>query len=185
MDAVFDAYLVKNVNENTDNYKRFHGKKISCVVITTDLNEPYYIDLTTDVFQQNQTIIQSLIKNCIFSKFANENNIVYQFYKYWRKTCPFKQPFEIINYIIQHIPTDGDNPVPTYILDFFNNIKFKIENSDDKQEQKNVLKDYDNKMNFIKYLEHRLSDSLIRYFEFHLYNQNENESDNDTGFVSD
>ena len=186
MDAVFDAYLVKNVNEKENNYKRFHGKKISCVVITTDLNEPYYIDLTTDVFQQNQTIIQSLIKNAIFSKFANENNIVYQFYKYWRKTCPFKQPFEIINYIIQHIPTDDDNPVPTYILDFFNNIKFKIENSDDKQEQKNVLKNYDNKMNFIKYLEHRLSDSLIRYFESHLYDQNVNESDNDdTGFVSD
>jgi hypothetical protein len=42
MDVVFDTYLVKNIkktSEKNDNYKRFFGKKIVCVVFTTDLDE--------------------------------------------------------------------------------------------------------------------------------------------------
>jgi hypothetical protein len=54
----------------------------------------------------------------------------------------------------------------------------------DKQQQKVVLKDHDNKQKFMEYLDQRINDSINRYFGF--YNCDENVSDDDdTGFISD
>ena len=200
MDAVFDTYLVKNVkkSDSNKNYKRFFGKKIVSVVFTTDLYDPYYIDLTTDIFELNQMTIQHIIKEYVSLKYMIESNAIYNFYKYWRKKCPSEitAPLNIINFIIQEInlikdihtgikdkKTESTKQLPNYITEFFNNIKFKIENCNDKQQQKMVLKDHDNKQKFIEYLDQRINDSINRYFGFNICD--ECESDDDTGFISD
>jgi hypothetical protein len=195
MDAVFDTYLVKNVkqtkNNDNDNYKRFFGKQIICIVFTTDFDDPYYIDLTNAILEQNQITIQCIIKEHVSSKYFIESKAVYNFYKFWRKNCPLEitRPLDIIDYIIQQFNlnkaknTGATKQLPNYITEFFNNIKFKIENCDDKIQQKMVLKDYDNKQKFMEYLDQRINDSINRYFGFHICN--EYVSDDDTGFISD
>jgi predicted transcriptional regulator len=120
-----------------------------------------------------------------------ESKTVYNFYKYWRKNCPLEitRPLDIIDYIIQQFNlnkaknTGATKQLPNYITEFFNNIKFKIEDCDDKQQQKVVLKEYDNKQNFMEYLDQRINDSINRYFGFHICN--ECDTDDDTGFISD
>ena len=99
MDAVFDAYLVKSAV----GHKYFSGKKISCVVFTTDLDEPYYINMTNDVLERNETTIRHIIKESLLTKYLIDSKIIYNFYKYWRKNClpEITAPLEIINYIIQ------------------------------------------------------------------------------------
>ena len=194
MDAVFDAYLVKNVQKNNSNksYDYFFGKKIVSVIFTTDLCEPYYINLTTDIFELNQMTIQDIIKEQISSKYMIESKTIYNFYKYWRKNCPSEitRPLEIIDYIIQQFNlnkaknTSNTKQLPNYITEFFNNIKFKIENCKDKQQQKMVLKDYDNKQKFMEYLDQRIDDSINRYFGFRNCDENVSDDD-DTGFISD
>ena len=74
--------------------------------------------------------------------------------------------------------------MPNYITEFFNNIKFKIENCKDKQQQKVVLKDHDNKQKFMEYLDQRINDSINRYFGFYICDENVSDDD-DTGFISD
>ena len=192
MDTVFDTYLVKNVqkNDKNDNYKRFFGKQIICVVFTTDLDEPYYIDLTNAVLEQNQMTIQCIIKEYIASKYLIESKAVYNFYKYWRKNCPLEitRPLEIIDHIIQQFKLyKYIDTIPYFIIEFFNSIKFKIENCNDKHNQKMVLKEYDNKLTFLNYLEQRINDSINRYFGFHTCDDDDASSDTDldTGFISE
>ena len=148
--------------------------------------------MTTDIFELNQTTIQDIIKEQVSSKYMIESKTVYNFYKYWRKNCPSEitRPLEIIDYIIQQFNlnkaknTRDTKQLPNYITEFFNNIKFKIESCHDKQQQKFVLRDYDNKQKFMDYLDQRIKDSINRYFGF--YNCDENVSDDDdTGFIYD
>ena len=135
--------------------------------------------------------IQDIIKEQVSLKYMTESKTVYNFYKYWRKKCPSEitKPLEIIDYIIQQFNLNkaknkrDTKQLPNYITEFFNNIKFKIENCNDKQQQKMVLKDHDNKQKFIEYLDQRINDSINRYFGFNICD--ECESDDDTGFISD
>ena len=142
--------------------------------------------------------IQHIIKEYVSLKYMIESNAIYNFYKYWRKKCPSEitAPLNIINFIIQEInlikdihtgikdkKTESTKQLPNYITEFFNNNKFKIENCNDKQQQKMVLKDHDNKQKFIEYLDQRINDSINRYFGFNICD--ECESDDDTGFISD
>ena len=190
MNAVFDAYLVKSVV----GHKYFSGKKISCVVFTTDLDEPYYINLTNDVLERNETTIRHIIKESLLTKYLFDSKIIYNFYKYWRKNClsEITAPLEIINYIIQQFNLNNKKNetetkrLPGYIAEFFNNIKFKIENCNNKQQQKLILREHDNKQKFVEHLDQRLTDSINRYFGFFACDGGEdNVSDDDTGFQSE
>lgn len=188
MDAVFDTYLVKNAVD----HKFFSGKKISCVVFTTDLDVPYYINISNDILEQNETNIRRIVKDSVLSKYLIDGKIIYNFYKYWRKKCSNEivRPLEIIDYIIQQFNVIKKEVetyakcLPNYVTDFFNNIKFKLENCD-KQQQKMILKEYDNKTRFIECLDKRLTDSVNRYFGLNLRDDDNDISDDDTGFHSD
>ena len=201
MDAIFDTYLVKNVkhgkNKNEpNNYTRFNGKRVICLVFSTDLDEPYYINWLdsneTDLIYQNSDNILDIIKQFMISKYILDCKMVYNFYKYWRKHCPenITKPLDIINYIIQefNIVKNTNNTLtkqmPNFITELFNNIKFKIENCHDKKEQKMILKEYDNKDKFMEYLEQRITDSIFRYFN-NKNNDGGTDSDSDAGFISD
>ena len=50
-----------------------------------------------------------------------------------------------------------------------------------------VLKEYDNKLTFLNYLEQRINDSINRYFGFHTCDDDDASSDTDldTGFISE
>ena len=190
MDAVFDTFLIKNTKN--EDYK-FFGKKITCVVFTTDSNEPYYIDITNEVLEQNEMTTRLLIKESFLLKYLIGSKKVYYFYKYWRKNClpEITGPLEIIDYIIDIFnlrKQENETPTkrfPNYITEFFNNLKFKIEICNNKQQQIIILKEYDNQKNFIEYLDQRLTDTVNRYFGLNIHDQLDNGFEDDTGFQSD
>ena len=110
MDSVFDTYLVKNVSKHDEeNYKKMHGKNISCIVFTTDLDNPYYINWVdnnkANMIDKYHELIQNIIKANVTAKYLQEGTMVYNFYKYWRKHCPedIIKPLEIINYILRFL----------------------------------------------------------------------------------
>ena len=202
MDAVFDTFLIKNIqkyednnNKVSENFKKFFGKKITCVVFTTDLNEPYYIDITNEVLEQNEMTTRDIIKESFLSKYLVGSKKVYYFYKYWRKNCSpeITRPLEIIDYIINKfmltvmrmVTPTNKKPLPNYISEFFNNLKFKIEICNNKQQQIIILKEYDNPKKFIEYLDQRLTDTVNRYFGLNIHDQLDNGFEDDTGFQSD
>ena len=197
MDSVFDAFLFKHVQRNygdeiSHNYKKFSGKKIRCVVFTTDLEEPYYINITDELLEQNETVIRSIIKESVLTKYLLDSKMIYNFYKYWRKKClpEITGPLEIIDYIVQKFKKEKEEKeknrsFPDYILEFFNNIKFKIESCRNKQEQTRILREYDKKEKFIEHLDQRLSESVNRYFGTHVSDLSEDDICEDTGFQSD
>jgi competence CoiA-like predicted nuclease len=204
MDAIFDTFIVKHVkkNETTENYRRFANKKVICVVFSTDLSEPYYIQWTDndttnnkDVIDENSDVILNNIKQSIISKYTIDCKMVYNFYKYWRKNCPeeISKPLDIINYIIQQfniVKASNIHPIkgqtPNFITEFLNNIKFKLENVQDKKEQKILLKNYDNKEHFMEYIKQRIIDAIDRYFKkADSLDTDSLDTDSDTGFVSD
>jgi hypothetical protein len=201
MDSIFDTFIVKHVKQkdNTDNYYKFSNKKVVCVVFSTDLTEPFYIQWqdnnNNDIIDINDNIISHNIKQSIISKYTIDCKMVYNFYKYWRKNCPeeISKPLDIINHIIQNfniVKASNVHPIkgqtPNFITEFLNNIKFKIENSQDKKEQKAILKNYDNKEYFMEYIKQRIIDAIERYFNIiDSSDIDSSDIDSDTGFISD
>lgn len=200
MDAVFDSYLIKNVKQYNSlgecpNYTKFNNKKIVCLVFTTDLDQPYYINLykdETDIIDQNNIKIQGMLKEYLITQYLIDCNTVYNFYKYWRKNAPqdVVKPLDIIDYIIQQLNCikreDSTKQICNFITEFFNNIKFKIETSENRHYQKMVLKEYDNKTSFLSFLEQRITDSIDRYFSINCKQEETDDDDyDDTGFISE
>jgi hypothetical protein len=206
MDAIFDTFIVKHVKQkdNSENYCKFANKKVICVVFSTDLSEPFYIQWqdnnNNDMIDINNETISHSIKQTIISKYTIDCKMVYNFYKYWRKNCPeeISKPLDIINHIIQNfniVKASNIHPIkgqtPNFITEFLNNIKFKIENAQDKKEQKVFLRNYDNKEYFMDCIKQRIMDAIDRYFNItdssdtDSSDTDSSDTDSDTGFISD
>ena len=68
-----------------------------------------------------------------------------------------------IEYIISQYEEEKHENSPNYIIEFFTNIKFTIEQCKDKHSKNNILKKYDDKEYFMLELEKRLKISINRY----------------------
>lgn len=164
MNSIFDTYLISHIkNEETNkNYKRFHGKKIISVVFTLDRKEPYYIDWKNLI---NDKLLLDTIFNYLKEEYMTENNSIFYFYKYWREysTDPDFPSFLIDEYTkIKNMYTDRKQ-FPSYIDEFFNNIKLTIKKEKDKKKKNAILTEYDNKEYFMNELNDMLSESLKRF----------------------
>jgi len=201
--AIYDSFIVKNVKKpNEDdtehikkNYERFYNKEIVCIVFSTDLDMPYYIDWKNkegeNILNTQFDMILHIIYSDIITKYDIENKMVYNFYKYWRKQKTGKSPLDIITFIIsqlnniaQQIMDPRKGKMAIYIHEFFDNIKFRIENSSDKKEQINILKEYDNKEIFLNLLKQRMIPFISRYFSINTQNDDDI-LDSDLEFSSD
>lgn len=188
--SAYDSFIVKNIKKpNEDdidsknkeyirnNYARFNNKEIICLVFSTDLDDPYYIlwkdNNNKNIFNENTNVILDIIYNDVVSKYNIENKMIYNFYKYWRKNCNEKTPLDIITFIISQLngikqkqATIISGELPIFVNEFFNNIKFRIENISNKRDQINILKEYDNKDTFLTMLNERMVPFIRRFFGF-------------------
>jgi competence CoiA-like predicted nuclease len=196
--ALYDSFIVKNIKKPLDNdiehikkYKKFHNKEVICIIFSTELDNPYYIDWKNkehyNILNTQLNIILHTINNDIITKYEIENKMVYNFYKYWRKHCNKKNPLDIITYIISIVEEQNHKrKMPMYIREFFDNIKFRIENNSNKKDKIYILKEYDNKDVFLNSLNQRMVPFISRYFgiDTNVYD-NDDDDNNDIAFVSD
>jgi len=205
INSVYDSFIIKNIKKPVEddkehvknNYEKFYGKEIICVIFSTDLDKPFYIDWKNNeqenILNNKLNIIRNIIIDDIVSKYQIENKMIYNFYKYWRKLCTEKNPLDIITYIIsqltsiaQQIIDPYKGKMPIYICEFFDNIKFKIESKPNKKEQIAILKEYDNKDLFLNYLNQRMTPFINRYFSINTNIDNDNDDEDlDLAFSSD
>ena len=193
MSSLYDAYLITNIEKysdkvdvqtTTENYNRFNGKKIISCVFTLDRNEPYYIswyDEGVDLIDINKDLLKETIYTYMKSHFSSENNSIYYFYNYWRKNCPDDQKgsgnfvaflLDKYNDIKDKGETDKKK-FPSYIDEFLNYIKLRVDMCDDRNERKKILTDYDNKEIFMAMLDRKLDESIKRYLDM----RDENDDD--------
>jgi len=195
MSSLYDASMIANVEQFTEkvdvqikseNYNRFYGKKIVSCVFTLDRKEPYYIswyDEGINLIDLNKNLLRETIYNFMKSHFSSENNGIYYFYKYWRCNCPEdqKSSSNFVAFLLDKyndIKNKGETDkkkFPSYIDEFLNLIKLKVDMCDDKKEKKKILAEFDNKEAFMLALDKRLDESIKRYLDMR-----DDESDDDS-----
>jgi hypothetical protein len=160
----------------SENYNRFYGKKIISCVFTLDRKEPYYIswyDEGVNLIDINKDLLRETIYKFMKSHFSSENNGIYYFYNYWRRNCPEDQKgsgnfvaflLDKYNDIKDKGETDKKK-FPSYIDEFLNLIKLRVDMSDEKKEKKKILSDFDNKDFFMAALDKKLDESVKRYLD--------------------
>ena len=177
LDSIFDEYLIKNVKkENKDGeiykiYEHIQGKKIMTCVMTFDKDEPYYIDWNNnnDLITKNIKLLNNIIRDNIMSIYISKNNIVHEFYKYWRTFFKKNKPLKIINNIIKEYENIKQKHIyrcdyPKYIDFIFQRIKNKIEfENRGSKYQRIILDEYDDKL-FIDDLNNLMTEAIDIFF---------------------
>lgn len=191
MNSLYDAYLISNVEKITvkgdvesvtENYTRFHGKKIVSCVFTLDRAEPYYSSWSCDsnsgssnedLIATNSDFLRETIYSYMKSHYVSENNGIYYFYKYWRLNCPeeMKGAGAFAGFLIDKygdIKDKGETDkkkFPAYIDEFLNVIKLRVDMEDSKRGKRKILEDYDGKDYFMAALDKKLDESIKRYLD--------------------
>ena len=143
---------------------------IITVIFTTDFEEPYYINWidteNINLIEKNKDFIITIMQNKLIDEYIIKSKCIYSFYKYYRDNCPDelnKTAIKNIEYIKDKYNECKDIKSPNYITEFFNNIKFTIENCKDKQSKHTILQHYDDKTYFMEKLEEKIKYSINRY----------------------
>jgi hypothetical protein len=197
--SVFDTYLLLNTkmysseNELSENYKRFHGKKIISCVLSLDKDEPFYIEwksLEEDLIKDNDEKLRLMIKEYLKEKYISECSSIYYFYKYWRKNCPENErhPQDFVLFMKDKYNTlkeENERPrknYPSFIDEFISNLKWEIDSCKDKKSRKAVLQKYDDDLSgkdeFMRKIDDVLEISINRYLGIRS-NESDESSDED------
>jgi len=197
MNSIYDTYLLKNVQRLTDkadedkiseNYIRFHGKKIVTCVFTLDRKDPYYMswnDEGIDLIDTHGTLIKETMYNYLKDHYSSENNGIYYFFNYWQRNCPEEQrsPGNFVAFLLDKyndIKDKGESDkkkFPAYIDEFLNYIKLRVDMCSDKKEKKMVLAKYYDKGFFMAELDKKLDESVKRYLDMRDAEDSGDESD--------
>jgi hypothetical protein len=176
-------------NEITENYKRFNGKKITIVIFTLDSDIPHYIhwsDINTEQSQMYDEYIKKILFKSLYEKMVIDSKYLYYFYSYYRKFYSEKgitNAVVVIDNIVDNYKKNKEKNAtpnrkfPTFIDDFFYQIKFLIENSSKKEKNK-ILSNYDDKDFFNEKLKEKLHRSINHFLNIK-NSEDFNDSDNE------
>jgi hypothetical protein len=165
INSIYDTYMLMNVEKNStkgnevvisENYTRFYGKKIISCVFSLDRKEPYYIswnDEGVNLVEANSDLLRSNIYQYLKTQYMSENNSIYYFYNYWRRNTPEDQKGagKFIAFLQDKYNDNKEKgeterkKFPSYIGEFINYIKSKVDDCDDKKGKRKILEEYDNK----------------------------------------
>ena len=149
---IFDTYLIKQVKED----KRFEGKKVIGIVISLDLNEPYYIDWK-NLVDDNYSLIELKITEYIKGMITDKTHELYNFFKYHRKNRPTKYKEFPGMYIREKYREFVDNSKDKSPIKYLRQFIDKF----DKDYQNNDTAKYNTKIGFDK----EFKEHIENYFE--------------------
>ena len=177
MQSLYDTFLVQNIkrlnkeDKESDNYKRFTGKKVITCIFTLDRKEPYYLNWQSnniDQIKTNSDLFKKHLQYEIIDKYKTDNNAIFYFYQYWRKNASDKIASKFITLLrdkyneIKENNETNTKSFPIYIDDFLVKLDNKIEDASKKEREK-ILYYYDDKENFMNELNKRLEISVTKY----------------------
>lgn len=150
IDSIYDTFLLTKINNNNnennlqnekhaEKIKKFSNKKIITNVFSLDKNCYYEYDWKKIIEENNNMLIKN-IGNVLTNKYKIESEFLYLYFKFkFDKNISTKQN-EIINNIINDIKNNNINDkFPPFIIKFFENIKVRIKNKQNKLKLKNYL----------------------------------------------
>ena len=108
MDILFHNFILYNINDDTNNYKRYHGKEIIPCVLTFNNDKPIFIENISEEYNNH---LKSVIKNSLTIIYNKYHEII-------RKICKIINYDEYkINKIYEKI--ENIKKIPDYILTVF------------------------------------------------------------------
>lgn len=110
--AILDTFILKNQTENringkpNENFEKYNNKKINIYIVSTNLTEPYLLQIDVDP--------RSVISEAMYEKYKIYNNELYYFYLQYRKKMEYK------TFLIEweRIKTETKSECPSYVDDF-------------------------------------------------------------------
>jgi hypothetical protein len=215
IENIFDTFLIKNLKKCKDEItinddkivkydkmmkydkimidnNKFSGKKITGVVLTTDLDEPYFINWENnegvDLIEKSQTYIKEVIlKNLTLENYIEHFSSLYYFYHYWLEEIKMNRqikPDEIIDQIIDecdNLQKDDKGKIikefPSFISEFFHNIKFEIKQVKKNVEKNRILNKYDDENYFNEKLYEILEETVNNYLDINNYESDDEEEE--------
>jgi hypothetical protein len=177
MSSICDSYLLQNlakpdIQEDgrfkpSENYVRFHGKKLVTVVFALDHDEPYYLHWG-NLIETNATILKTSIYTSIKEHYAVEHGDLLYFYRYWQHHIPEakRTPKATIAFLLDRyseIELLLNKERPVYIYNFLHSIQLRLEDLTDRGERVALLAQYDSDEYFLKTLDGHLDRSIMRH----------------------
>jgi hypothetical protein len=161
-DSIFDIFYLKN---SSDEKGYFSNKKIIMCIVTLDKSEPYYIDFN-DLIDTNRKYILCILKNNLMSSYSIKNKGLYLLYNFYKNEYNELSPYETISKIVDEVKIIDDiKPLPDYVLEFFDEIKFTIKRKNGKYDkQRQILEEYDDQECFMSEINFSMNESLNRFF---------------------
>lgn len=155
LNDLYNTFLLYNIKESDDNnFIKFGNKKIA--IITFALNKDEYIKTSYyNIVKSNNIQLLLLIKEKFVSKLSIDYKYLSQIYisKYILKSNDISDK-KFIDNIINEFKKEKDI-IPIKV---FERLKYKYE------ENKNVLEEYKNYLEFDKLVQHILEDMINQYF---------------------
>jgi AAA domain len=161
IETLFDTFLLLNVDEKSNNRKRFEGKKILCKIFSLESDQVYTVDWT-DIVRGNMAFFRDNILKALMKRFESKHA---QYHKTFvaivqRNKCKVKR---VVRKLQNHI----DNSVkdaPKYVLDSLTYISSRLEEASCKVERMKTLSRFMKEDCFNQIFKTNLERSLARYF---------------------
>jgi hypothetical protein len=119
--SLLQTFIMMNCSQNdSENYKKFNGKKIFTCIFTFDSIEPIFYELNIDL---NNLVLKQSIKQYLLTTFSQYHDDIYKFYKYCRDNKPTTE--NSIDFTLSKIKANKYT-LPRYIEDYFRDINKEI-----------------------------------------------------------
>lgn len=182
LESILDTFLIQNVkkykkeNIESENYKKFNGKKILTCVLTLDLDKPFLFDWSSNenLIEKNNELLKNILQNDVEEYFKLNLDNIYSYFKYYYNKYKNISSKKIIHKIKEEYNMlKEENKHPAYIYEFLENMDRQILNLK-KNERIQFLNNLNNKNIFKDKI------NLFLYKEIDTYFNGENDLDSDS-----
>lgn len=159
-ETVLDNYLILNSKPDKNVHKKINDKQFLSVLISLDLDEPIFIEWGDYI--KNNILFKDAIKKSLLKHYKQNNHNIYNFYKFCKKEKEeIGSKLNSIKYTITELKHERYKNLPSYILEYFNNLKGRLKQQ--KNKKKWLNENVENEKKFIESLDEELTESINSY----------------------
>ena len=159
--SLLDTYLLSNLNNESDNFKRFGNKQVVSYVLSLNKDSIYEINWT-DVVRENKTFIQNILYDKLYEIFSSKHPQFYETFVNITDSNKFKGSKSMLTHCENKF---DDKNYPPYLTKAWHVISNNIDECDEKEEKDHVLRKYTNKDVFIRLFDSKLKRSLKTFLD--------------------